>query len=547
MSFDWLNEDSRNFLSKDYLLPGVQPEDRIKQIAQTAEDILGFSGFADKFYEYVSRGWFSLASPVWANFGLSRGLPISCFGSFIADDSASILSTHGEVGIMSKYGGGTSAYFGALRPRGATITNSGKSNGSYSFARLFDRVIDVFSQGTVRRGQFAAYIPIDHFDIEEWLNIQKEGDDIQLMYYGVNISRQWFKEMKEGDKDKRRIWSKVLQNRSEIGIPYLHFVDNVNDNAPQVYKDKNLKIVGSNLCSEISLFSDKDNSFVCCLSSMNLLHYDSWKDTDAVETLILFLDAVMSEFIRKATGIQYLEKAVSFAKSQRALGLGVLGYHSYLQSKMIAFDSVQAASLNNRIFANIKQQADAATRKLALVLGEPELLRGYGIRNVTVMAIAPTKSSSFILGQVSPSIEPYTTNYYVKDLAKSKTTFKNPFLIKLLAEKQLDTKETWRSIAEHDGSVQHLAFLDEDEKAVFKTFSEISQLAIIQQAAVRQKHIDQSQSLNLMIHPDTPVKDVNQLYMTAEALGIKSLYYQNSVNSAQAFNRDLLTCSSCEG
>lgn len=544
--FYWLNKESKEFLERGYLLPNVTAEQRIKEIADYAENLLGVDGFSDKFYDYMSRGWFSLASPIWSNYGLERGLPISCFGSYIGDTSEEILYAHAEVGMMTKHGGGTSGYFGALRPRGSTIKNNGTSNGSYAFAKLFDTVIDVFSQGTTRKGMFAGYIPVEHADIDEWLNIQKEGDDIQLMYYGVTITRQWFKEMKEGDKAKRKIWSKILQNRSEIGIPYISFIDNINDNTVDVYKDKNMKIYSQNLCEEISLPLSETESFVCCLSSMNVEHYDDWKDTDAVETLTFFLDSVMSDFITKVKDINFMERTLKFAERHRALGIGVLGFSSYLQSNMIAFDSLQATNVNTRIFKTLKEQTYAASEKLAQLFGEPELLKGYGRRNTTLMAIAPTKSSSFILGQVSPSIEPYTSNYYVKDLAKSKTTFKNPFLTSLLTEKGKNDKDTWKSIGDNNGSVQHLDFLTQDEKDVFKTFSEISQLAIIQLAAARQKYIDQGQSLNIMIHPDTPTKDLNKLYMQAEELGLSGFYYQNSINSAQEFNRELLNCSSCE-
>ncbi|MDO4435752.1 MAG: ribonucleoside-diphosphate reductase subunit alpha [Cardiobacteriaceae bacterium] len=545
--YAWLTDESRTFLERGYLLEGVTAEGRIKEIAHYAEKKLGIEGFAQKFERYMARGYFSLSSPIWSNFGLDRGLPISCFGSYIDDSIEGIMGTTAEVGMMSKIGGGTSAYFGAIRPRGAEISNNGVSDGSFNFTKLFDTVIDVISQGTSRKGQFAGYIDIEHPDIEEWLGIHTEGNPIQLMYYGICVGRQWLQEMKEGDKEKRRIWAKIIQRRSETGIPYLFFKDNANDGRPEVYKDKDMTVWASNLCSEIMLPASSDESFVCCLSSMNLLWFDEWKDTDAVETLVYFLDAVMSEFIGKGENIKYLEKAVRFAKRHRALGLGVLGWHSYLQSKMVAFDSFEAMKLNNEIFKLLHERTYKASEELAKRFGEPEILKGYGRRNTTLLSIAPTKSSSFILGSVSASVEPLKSNYYVKDLAKIKTVYKNPHLLTLLKAKGLDKEDVWNSILIRNGSVQHLAELTQEEKEVFKTFEEISQLAIIQQAAQRQKYIDQSQSINLMIHPQTPTKDINSLYLTASDLGIKSLYYQFSVNAAQAFNRDLLTCSSCEG
>ena len=545
--FAWLNEDSRLFLQRGYLLDGTTPEARIRAIAAHAGNILQDDTFAERFHHYMARGYYSLSSPIWSNFGLSRGLPISCFGSYIGDSIYDIMRTTAEVGMMSKIGGGTSAYFGAIRPRGSDISNNGKSDGSFNFSKLFDTIIDVISQGTSRKGQFAGYIDIDHGDIDEWLDIHTEGNPIQLMYYGVCISNAWLESMKAGDPEKRRVWAKVLQRKAETGIPYLFFKDNANAGRPDVYKDRNMTVYASNLCTEIMLPASDEESFVCCLSSMNLLYFDEWKHTDAPELLTQFLDAVMSEFIEKSAEIPFLDRAHRFAKRHRALGLGVLGWHSYLQANRIAFDSFAAMQKNNEIFQLLQQKTLAASQTLAAKFGEPELLQGYGRRNTTLLSIAPTKSSSFILGSVSPSVEPFKSNYHVKDLAKIKTTYKNPFLVELLKEKGIDNEKTWESILLNDGSVQHLAALNDEEKEIFKTFAEISQLAIIQQAAQRQKYIDQGQSINVMIHPETPTRDINQLYLTAAELGLKSIYYQHSMSAAQRFNRNLLNCSSCEG
>ncbi len=545
--FAWLNEDSRLFLQRGYLLEGTTALERIRDIAEHAERKLGIEGFADKFYHYMARGYFSLSSPIWSNFGLDRGLPISCFGSYIGDSIHEIMETTAEVGMMSKIGGGTSGYFGDIRPRGSSIKNNGKSDGSFNFSKLFDTVIDVISQGTSRKGQFAGYIDIEHGDIDEWLDIHTEGNPIQLMYYGVCVGREWLESMKAGDPYKRQLWAKLLQRKTETGIPYLFFKDNANAGRPDVYKDKNMTVHASNLCTEIMLPSSSDESFVCCLSSMNLLYFDEWKDTDAPEVLTYFLDVVMSEFIEKSKNIPFLHRATKFATRHRALGLGVLGWHSYLQANNIPFDSFAAMQKNNLIFKTLQEKTLKASQELAQRFGEPELLKGYGRRNTTLMSIAPTKSSSFILGSVSPSVEPFKSNYYVKDLAKIKTVYKNPFLEKLLKEKGLDNEEIWESILHNDGSVQHLSQLSDEEKEVFKTFSEISQLSVIQQAAQRQKYIDQGQSINIMVHPATPARDLNQLYLTAEELGLKSIYYQYSMSAAQVFNRNLLSCSSCEG
>ncbi len=545
--FGWLNDEARTFLRRGYLLEGTGPEDRVREIAEHAEGLLEMDGFADRFYEYMARGYYSLASPVWANFGLDRGLPISCFGSYIDDSMEAILDTHAEVGMMTKVGGGTSGYFGDVRPRGASITNNGTSNGTYPFAQLFDKIINVVSQGETRRGHFAGYIDIEHPDVEEWLNIQTEGDAIQTMMYGVVVGDDWMEAMIDGDSDKRALWAKVVESRMNLGIPYILFRGNVQDGRPQVYKDKGYDVHASNLCSEVLLPSGPDESFVCCLSSMNALHYDEWKDTDAVETLTQFLDAVMQEFIDGAKGMAHMDRAVRFAERHRAIGIGILGWHSYLQSNRIPFESAEASLTGAEIAKTIKERSYAASAELADRFGEPPVLEGYGRRNATTMAVAPTKSSSFILGQVSPSIEPIKSNYFVQDRAKMKVTYKNPHLQALLQEKGRDTDAVWDEIALRDGSVQHLDFLSDEEKDVFKTFSEISQMAIIDQAAGRQKHIDQSQSLNLAIDPgSTPVKDINRLYVEAWKKGVKSLYYQHGVNAAQSFSRDLLACKACE-
>lgn len=554
----WLTENSRKFLESGYLTEGVTPEGRIREIAENAEKILKIDGYADKFYKYMAEGYFSLASPVWSNFGKQRGLPISCFGSHIADDMGDILFSQSEVGMMSKLGGGTSGYFGKLRHRGAPVKNNGKSSGSVHIMQLFEKMVDVVSQGSVRRGRFSPYLPIDHPDVKEFLEIGTEGNPIQELTHGVTVSNKWMEEMRDGDVEKRSIWAKVLQSRSEIGYPYILFRDNANNNAADVYQDKNMEIYASNLCTEIMLPSNDDWSFVCCLSSINLLHYDKWKDTDAVETLTYFLDAVMEEFITKLEvyrdstdrddllTFKFMEKAYNFARENRALGLGALGWHSLLQSKMLSFDSQEAFSLNYEIFKTIKDKSYKASEELAKLYGEPKVLEGYGRRNTTLNAIAPTTSSAFILGQVSQGIEPIWSNIYVKDIAKIKTTIKNPFLVQLLDEKGKNTTDVWRSIRDMDGSVQHLEFLTEHEKNVFKTYPEIDQLDVVYQAASRQAHIDQGQSINVMVHPDMPTKDLNNIYMTAWKMGVKSMYYQHSMNAAQKFKQKK-ECTSCEG
>lgn len=912
----WLNAKSRDFLSKGYVQEGQTAEERIRQIAEAAESYLRIDGYADKFEEYMLKGWYSLSSPVWANYGLARGLPCSCNSSLISDTMNSILTKAAEIGFMTKYGAGTSAYFGLLRPRGAKISSGGESSGPVHFMELYDKITSVVSQSSVRRGSMAAYMPIDHPDIHEFLRIKSPGNPIQDLSIGVCISDEWMKGLLNKDKEKTKTWGELIRKRFESGYPYIVFTDTANNNAPEVYKRHNKKIYSSNLCcvsggdrvvtnhglltaeelydigceltvfdgnkpvnassmklisdneqtfritlengmshtvtschklpvrvgrdkyinkeckdlkvgdsiriqtseglfgptdmkdeafllglyqadgtqdsrnihiclwendfdlieevesifdrlysdydgdqymdfsrstekthkpkfrdqntgysnvkkkslispflrrclnfekgvipewiwsgtketqwsyirglfyadgsanitksngnplylsianidllflkelqkilvnlgiscaisllrkagtallpdgkgsskhyntkdcyrltcgnkndalvfeqmtgflsrkgislenktyrdntkkhynirsiepvttepvycvevdseehlwtvngivthnSEILLSLESDESFVCVLSSMNLLHYDEWKDTDAVETLLYFLDSVTTEYITKTADIPYMSAARNFAISQRSVGLGVLGWHSLLQSKDIPFESMQAKFLNTEIFSLINEKTLKASRELASKYGEPPLMTGSGERMATRMAIAPTTSSSFILGQVSQSIEPFNSNYFVKKLAKGNYTWKNPYLKSVLKKHDKDTDEIWRSILEHGGSVQHLDFLSEHHKDVFKTFGEISQKEIVIQAAQRQKFIDQSQSLNLMISSKTPPKEVSQLLIYGWENGIKSFYYQRGYNPSQELVRSILECKSCEG
>ena len=542
----WFNEESEQMLNRGYLLKGETLEGAIDRITEAAAKRLYKPELKEAFKEMIVKGWISFSSPVWANMGTQRGLPISCFNVHVPDSIEGITHKMGEVIMQTKIGGGTSGYFGELRHRGTAVTDNGKSSGSVSFMKLFDTAMDVVSQGGVRRGAFAAYLDIDHDDIEEFLQIRDIGNPIQNLFMGVCVPDYWMHEMIEGDTDKRRIWAKVLESRQQKGMPYIFFTDNVNRNKPQVYKDKGLTINASNLCSEIMLPSTADESFICCLSSMNLELYDEWKDTNAVKLAIYFLDAVLSEFIEKTEGNYYLSAARNFAIRHRALGLGVLGYHSYLQRNMIPFESMEAKMFNAKVFKQIQEQSLAASKELANIYGEPELLKGYGVRNATTMAIAPTTSSSAILGQTSPGIEPFASNYYKAGLAKGNFIRKNKYLAKLLEEKGLDTEDVWRDIMLNHGSVQHMTQLTQEEKDVFKTFKEISPLEIVTQAAQRQQYIDQAQSLNLNIPSSMPIKDVNKVIIDAWKLGVKTLYYQRSQSVSKELVINFMNCSSCE-
>lgn len=543
----WLNDESEQMLNRGYLLKGETVEGAIDRITLAAAKRLYKPELQERFKELIVNGWMSLSSPVWANMGTQRGLPISCFNVHVPDNIEGITEKLGEVIMQTKIGGGTSAYFGELRHRGTAVTDNGKSSGSVSFMKLFDAAMDVVSQGGVRRGAFAAYLDIDHPDIEEFIKIKDIGNPIQNLFFGVCVSDYWMQDMIDGDQEKRELWAKIIASRQQKGLPYLFFTDNINRQKPQVYKDNNMSINASNLCSEIMLPSSKDESFICCLSSMNLELYDEWKNTDAVRLGIYFLDAVLSEFIEKTEDSVYLQSARRFAMRHRALGLGVLGYHSYLQKNMIPFESFEATRFNNAVFKHIQSESIEASKALANIYGEPELLTNYGLRNTTTMAIAPTTSSSAILGQTSPGIEPFASNYYKAGLSKGNFMRKNKYLKALLIEKGQDNEETWRTIMLNHGSVQHLNCLSTDEKNVFKTFKEISPMEIITQAAQRQIYVDQAQSLNLNIPSSMPVKDVNTLMIEAWRMGVKTLYYQRSQSVSKELMVNFVQCSSCEG
>lgn len=407
---------------------------------------------------------------------------------------------------------------------------------------------------STRRGSFAAYLDIDHPDIEEFLQIKDVGHPIQNLFYAVCVPDYWLHEMINGDSKKRDLWAKVLESRQHKGLPYIFFTDNVNKGKPEIYKYLDMKIHNSNLCSEIALPTSKDESFVCCLAAMNLELYDEWKDTKAVQYAIWFLDAVLSDFIENTKDQKHLQTARNFAIRHRAIGLGTLALHSYYQKIGRPFGHPLNIGLNNAIFSHIRSEAEKASRDLAREYGVAPIFKEVGPdfpesekkRNTTLMTIMPTTSSSAILGQVSPGIEPYSSNYYKVDLAKGNFIRKNKYLKELLKSKGKDNDEVWSDIMIHQGSVQHLDFLTQDEKDIFKTFKEISQYDIIQQAATRQKHIDQSQSLNLNIPPSIPVKEVNKLILEAWKLGVKTLYYQRSQSVAKDLLTNLVTCSGCE-
>lgn len=546
--FSWLTPEAIKFFEGGYLRKGQTPIERFKEYANYAEGILKIDDFADKFLHYLGQGYYSIATPISANFGANRGAGISCFSTApIPDTMEGIWEKAAEVAMMSKFGGGTSADFSRLRPRGAPISKGGTSNGAVSFMRLFDTTIQISQQAEVRRGKMAVYLDFSHDDFWEFIKIRRPKNDIQELFTGVKISDEDIKKAFSGDEEYKRRWEAVIQARVDLGVPYIFFTDNVERGKPQVYKDKNRVIHNSNLCSEILLSTLDDEAYVCDLSSMNALYYDEWKNTDAVQTLTYFLDAVMTDFINLASEIPHLDKAVNFAKRQRALGVGVLGWHSYLQSKRVSFNSMDAMYLNAQLFKTIQQQTIEASQEMAKLYGEPELMEGTGLRNATLQSLAPTTSTSFLYGGVSQSIEPWGSNQFLWGGANLEVERLGDQFEILLKDKGLHTPEFIKKVSKAGGSIQNMEEFTDEEKEVFLTAWEIPQMAIVKQAAQRQQYIDQSQSLNLFIDPKANQKDIHRLHLEAWKEGVKTLYYVRSRNAAQTYARNMLDCVMCEG
>lgn len=575
LPYAWVTENTRKFMAMGYLDKGVTPEQRAQQIVDSyykrmiamnyPEDVARDK--ASTLLTGVEQGWVSFATPVWVSYGNDKGLPISCFGSSIGNESMEdILFSACEIGMLTKYGGGTSIDLNVLRSRGTDISVGGKADGAAHFAGLFNSIMKIARQGEARRGYCAAYLDASHGDINEFLEVGRDSSELQNITTAVSFSDDFLEKALAGSEHEQEVVTKTGKVRSELGYPYVLFKDNVNRNKPQVYIDKDMDINMSNLCSEIMLPNSVEESFVCVLSSLNLVHYDEWKDTAIVETMISFLDTVVEESIVKIRELEqrrsaqlngkldnvsglFLQRIQRFLVRHRALGLGTMGLHHLYQSKLFPFESTEAARLNNEIFKNIRTKAESETEYLATLLGEPEILTGYGKRNTTLLAIAPTKSSASIMGYVSESIQPELSNYYLADLAKDTVIVRNPYLTALLESYGRNVPATWDKILETD-SVQHLDFLSAHEKEVFKTFAEISPRAIIDQASIRQTYIDQGQSLNLIFHPDATADEINAWFFYAWKMGIKALYYQNGISPAQLNNiavmknnRECVACS----
>lgn len=550
----WMDIFGLKTLEGGYFLPGETPLAMYRRVANAAGSYYKNSEFwSNKFFEVMWNGWLCPASPVLSNLGSTRGLPISCNSIHLGDSVDSIFSKTHELAMLSKYGAGVGIYLGDIRGRGAEIRGNGKSEGIVPWAKVMDSAIISVSQGSTRRGAAAIYLPIDHVDILEFIQIRKPAGDLNRrcmnLHHGVCISDSWMSAMINGDQEKQIIWESILESRDTTGEPYLFFTDNVNKANPACYVANGLSVKTSNICTEIFLHTDENHSFVCCLSSLNLTKWDEWKDSDLPEIATRFLDAVLEEYIQKGASEPGLEASIASAVKGRAIGIGVLGWHTLLQEKSLPFDSFDAMMMNAQIFRFIRSGAEKESATLASELGEPLWCKGYGRRNTHLLAIAPTVSNSTIAGGHSPGIEPIAANIFSQKSAKGTFISKNPTLRAYLNAIGKDTPEVWKSINEQSGSVQHLNFLDQNTRQVFLTAREINQYALVKQAAQRQKWIDQGQSVNLFFGANADPKYIHGVHIEAWQTGLKSLYYfrTEGVIRGDLASRSKEECAACEG
>jgi ribonucleoside-diphosphate reductase alpha chain len=572
------NEIYVKTISKTYLQAGEKPKDAYWRVATAVAKRLEKPQLATKFFDYIWKGWLCLATPVLSNTGTDRGLPISCFGIDVGDSIYEIGSKNLELMLLAKHGGGVGIGINMIRPAGTKITGNGTSDGIVPFAKIYDSTILATNQGSVRRGAASVNIKIEHKDFEDFLEIREPKGDVNRqslnLHQCVVVSDRFMKKVEEGDSEARRKWGKLLQKRKATGEPYIMYKGNVNKANPEMYKKNGLKVHMTNICSEIVLHTDEQHSFVCCLSSLNLAKYDEWKDTDLVYTSTIFLDGVLEEFLQRAKNMKGFENSVRSAERGRALGLGVLGWHTYLQQKGLPFEGLQAQFETRKIFSQMKIESERASRDLASEYGEPLWCKESGFRNTHLRAVAPTVSNSKLSGNVSSGIEPWAANVFTEQTSKGTFIRKNPELRKVLKKIGFDTKETWDKILADGGSVMELDFLDEwcyldgklvecnevteeshkgrcySVKDVFKTFKEINQLDLVRQAGIRQQYIDQAVSLNLAFPAIAEPKWINQVHLEAWKQGVKTLYYMRTESvlrgdiAAKAMDPE---CVSCEG
>ena len=582
-------------ISGGYLLPWESPRDAYQRVATTVAKRLYKPELSETFFNYIWKGWLNLASPVLSNTGTDRGLPISCFGIDVGDSIAEIGGKNLEMMLLAKHGGGVGIGINMIRPAGDKITGNGTSDGVVPFCKIYDSTILATNQGSVRRGAASVNINIEHDDFEEWLEIREPKGDVNRQSLNLHqcavVGDKFMRRLEQGDADARARWSKLLRKRKATGEPYIMFKGNTNKANPKAYKDNALKVHMTNICSEITLHTDESHSFVCCLSSLNLTKYEEWKDTNLIYDAVWFLDGVLEEFIQKAKGLKGFENSVRSAEKGRALGLGVLGWHTYLQQNGIPFEGLQAQFETRRIFSQIKIESERASRALAEIYGEPLWCRSTGFRNTHLRAIAPTVSNSKLAGNVSPGIEPWAANVFTEQSAKGTFIRKNKELEKVLKKAGINTKEIWDKIMADGGSIQDIAELDDwgyvnrklvrvsngttvgtfdnnkdikvdlgfpkesldlngfdAVKDVFKTFKEINQLELVNQAGIRQQYVDQSVSLNLAFPSEATPKWINQVHIDAWKKGVKTLYYMRTESvlrgdiAASAMDPDCLSC-----
>lgn len=558
----WGNtEVYKKTIAGGYLLLGETPRDAYQRVATTVARRLYKPELAEKFFDYIWEGWLCLASPVLSNTGTDRGLPISCFGIDVADSIQDIGQKNLEMMLLAKHGGGVGIGVNQIRPAGAKITGNGTSDGVVPFCKIYDSTILATNQGAVRRGAASVNINIEHGDFEEWLEIREPKGDVNRQSLNLHqcavVGDKFMRKLEQGDVEARNRWSKLLRKRKATGEPYILFKGNTNKNNPQAYKANGLKVHMTNICSEITLHTDENHSFVCCLSSLNLSKYDEWKDTNLIYDSIWFLDGVMEEFIQRAKGLRGFENAVRSAQKGRALGLGVLGWHTYLQERGLPFEGLLSQFETRKIFSQIKIESERASRDLAEIYGEPLWCVGSGFRNTHLRAIAPTVSNSKLSGNVSSGIEPWAANVFTEQSAKGTFIRKNPTLEKVLDKFGLNTDAIWNQILEDGGSVQNIKELDDKffghyedipVKDVFKTFKEINQLELVNQAGIRQQYIDQSVSLNLAFPSEASPSWINKVHLEAWKKGIKTLYYMRTESvlrgdiAAKAMDEECLSC-----
>jgi len=553
---DLLTEFGKETLRDRYLLPGESYQDLFARVAAAYADD---EAHAQRVYDYISRLWFMPATPVLSNGGTGRGLPISCYLNSVSDSLEGIVGTWNENVWLASKGGGIGTYWGCVRGIGEPVGLNGKTSGIIPFVRVMDSLTLAISQGSLRRGSAACYLDISHPEIEEFLEIRKPSGDFNRkalnLHHGVLVTEEFMQAVRDGAEfmlrsprdgsergkvDARSLFQKLVETRLATGEPYIIFIDAVNKAMPKHHRDLGLKVSTSNLCSEITLPTGKDHlgadrTAVCCLSSLNLETWDEWnKDKQFIEDVMRFLDNVLSDYIARAP--DEMARAKYSAERERSVGLGVMGFHSFLQARGLPFEGAMAKSWNLKIFKHIRAQVDQASMMLAKERGPCPDAADMGVmeRFSCKMAIAPTASISIICGGTSACIEPIPANIYTHKTLSGSFSIKNPYLQKLLADKQKDSDKVWNTILEQGGSVQHLDFLTQEEKDVYKTSFEIDQRWLLELAADRTPFIDQAQSLNLFIPADVDKWDLMMLHFRAWELGIKSLYYLRSKSVQRA-------------